>query len=266
MAILGHGTDLSLSPTLGPLVRQLGGTVRSAVDRVAQLGFESVQLDATLKGIRPRELDRSGRRDLQALIRRRGAHPTGLDCFIPAWHYTSREHGDRALAATLEAIELAGDLGRLSMSLSLPVATLSADAAHAIVEAADRHDVPLAVHAPDAIDALLQWIEAVDLPVLGAGLDPAAVLGEGRDPCEVAQQLGQRLRVARLSDLQPGTGGEGIRCAVGSGQLDVAAYRVSVDLAERRPGPVVLELRGLHAPIAAAQQASETWRNAAFSA
>jgi sugar phosphate isomerase/epimerase len=266
MAVLSHGTDLSLSPTLGPLVRQLGGTVRGAVDRLAQLGFESVQLDATLKGVRPRELDRSGRRDLHALVRRRGARAAGLDCFIPPEHYTSPEYGERALAATLEAIELAGDLGRLAVSLTLPVAALPEAVATAIVDAADRHDLRLAVHAPQELDALIQWIDAVDLPALGAGLDPAAVLATGADPCQTAQQLGARLAVARLSDRHQGTGGEGFRCAPGQGRLDLAAYRVSVDLAEQRYGPVVLELRGVNEPLAVAEQARQAWDGAAFSA
>lgn len=265
MVELSHGTDLSLAPTLGPVVRQLGGTVRRAVDRMAEAGFSAVQLDATLKGIRPRELDRSGRRDLHALVRRRGASPAGLDCFIPRSHYTSTEHGERALAATLEAIELAGDLGRLVVSLSLPIETLPTDAARAIVDAADRHDVRLAVHAPQEQHALMQWIDAVDLPALGAGLDPASALARGEDPCQIAQQLANRLTVARLSDLQADNG-EGTRCAVGSGQLDVPAYRVSVDLAERRAGPVVLELRHLTAPLAAMKQGAVRWENAAFSA
>jgi sugar phosphate isomerase/epimerase len=239
--------------------------VRGAVDRIAALGFESVQLDATLKGIRPRELDRSGRRDLHALLRRRGAHPAGLDCFIPPEHYTDVQHGERALHATLHAIELAGDLGKLAVSLTLPVATLPEAVGSAIVDHADRHDVRLAVHGEDEREALLRWIEGVDLPALGAGLAPAAVLARKEDPCQAAQQFGRRLTVARLSDWRQGPGGGGYRCPAGAGQLDLAAYRVSVDLAERRYGPVVLELRGLSAPLEAAEQSQHAWANAAFS-
>jgi len=263
MAELTHGTDLSLSPTLGPLVRELGTNVRQAVDRVAAMGFGSLQLDATLKGIRPRELSRSGRRDLHALIRRRGPLPAGLDCFIPAWHYTSLDHGERALAATLEAIELAADLGRLPVSLTLPATELAGETARTIVDAADRYDIRLAVHDGAHLDALIQWIDGVDHSGLGAGLDPAEVLATEGDPTQAAQRLAGRLTLARLGDLERGTVDSG-RCAVGDGQLDVATYRVSVDLAEKRIGPVVVELRGLHAPLAAARRAGEVWINAAF--
>jgi sugar phosphate isomerase/epimerase len=245
------------------LVRLLGGTVRSAVDRAASLGFEAVQLDATLQGIRPRELSQSGRRDLHALIRRRGAHPAGLDCFIPPAHYTSPDYGERALSATLQAIELAADLGRLPVSLTLPVQTLPTSVANAIVEAADGYSVPVAVHAEGELAALQRWLEAVDLPVLGAGLDPAAALHHELDPARAAQQLGDRLCIARLSDVHRGAGGSG-RCAPGQGQLDLTSYRVSVDLAERRRGPVVLELRGLASPLTAAEQAGQAWANASF--
>jgi sugar phosphate isomerase/epimerase len=262
MAELTHGTDLSLSPTLGPLVRLLGGTVRSALDRFAALGFESIQLDATLKGIRSRELSHSGRRDLHALVRRRGARPAGLDCFIPPKHYTSTEHGERALTATREAIELAADLGHLPVSLTLPVDELPEAVSRAIVEAADGYDVPLAVHGETEPEALSHWLEQIDLPTVGAGLDPAAALAAGADPAQAAQQLGPRLMVARLSDWEPSPSGG--RCAVGQGRLDLAAYRVSVDLAERRKGPIALELRGLNAPLAAAQQAGQRWADAAF--
>ena len=71
---------------------------------------------------------------------------------------------------------------------------------------------------------------------------------------------GKRLAVARLSDV---TGGA-LRCAVGEGELELAAYRVAVDLAPSRAGPVVLDLRGVEDPIKAARAAAAAWDNAAF--
>jgi sugar phosphate isomerase/epimerase len=261
MEPLTHGTNLALAPTLGPLLRKWGGTVQHAVDRIAQQGFASVQLDATIPTLRPRELSRSGRRDLAALLRRRGADPAGLDLFIPPWHYTSPDHGERAVHATHQAIELAADLGHLPLSLALPVPDLPDELARDLVDAADRHDVSLAVHDQAHLQEVLTWADAVDLPALGAGFDPAMALSRGEDPVQQLQQAGRRLSVARLSDLER-TGAA--RCAAGSGQLDLAAYRVSVDLAENRAGHVVLELRGLNEPLAAAQSAAEAWERATF--
>lgn len=275
MAILTHGSDLSLAPTLTPVVQATGGTVRSALERVARMGFETVQLDAALRGIRPRELNRAGRRELLSTVRRRGLRIGGLELLIPRKHYLDAHHVDRAMSATLGAIELAADLDRAPVSLSLPVRRMPAELASTIAEAADGHGVPVAVHGEDQLEALQHWLEEVDLPVLGAAVDPAPLLSRGQDPAVVAQRLGGRLNVARLSDLERGMaegsesdeggGGETVRCVPGRGELDLMAYRVALDLASSRPGPVVLDLRGLSAPMRAATEAKRAWENAAIS-
>ena len=273
MAILTHGSDLSLSPTLTPLVRTTGGTVRKAIEHAAAAGFTAIQLDAALAGIRPRELDSRARKDLLALLARRGVRPTGIDLFIPRQHYTSAQHVDRAMAATLAAIALAADLGKLPLSLALPAAKLPDELKTVLVEAADSHGIRLAIHAEDQLDALSDWITAVDLPALGAAIDPAAMLARGKNPVDVIQQLGQKLTIARLCDVERGSSpdddevaaaSEAVRCAVGSGDLDVLAYRVAADLASNRAGPVVLDLRGLAAPLQSAVAAKKQWDDAAF--
>ena len=55
----------------------------------------------------------------------------------------------------------------------------------------------------------------------------------------------------------------GERCVVGSGELDLDAYRLSVDLAPGRTGPIVLDLRSLPTPLPAATRAAEAWDDAA---
>ncbi|HEX7009165.1 MAG TPA: TIM barrel protein, partial [Phycisphaeraceae bacterium] len=239
MAILTHGSDLSLSPTLTPMVRRSGGTVQAALARLTRMGFGWVQLDATLAGIRPRELNQRARKDLLALLNRQGIQAGGIDLFIPRRHYLSSQHVDRAVAATIGAIELAADLGRLPLSLALPVQGLADDVRAALVEAADGRGVRLAVHAEDQAEALRSWVESVDLWTLGVAVDPAALLARGQDPAAYVQRWGKRLAVARLSDLEAGgVVGEGdadaagaVRCAVGQGELDLTSYRVAVDLA-----------------------------------
>lgn len=275
MAILTHGSDLSLAPTIRPIVRQNGGTVREALERLSDAGFTRVQLDAALPGVRPRDLDQRARRDLLALLARRGVGVGGVDLFIPRRHYVEAEHVDRAMAATLAAIVLAADLGRVPLSLALPVRQLSEDARKALVEAADGHGVRLAVHAEDQLDELLAWVAEVDLYVLAAALDPAAFLARGQDPASIVTRLGKRLAVARLSDISGGAEGgddaaavgdiaSGVRCAVGEGDLDVVGYRVALDLAAGRTGPVVLDLRGLENALAGAARAARVWSKAAF--
>jgi sugar phosphate isomerase/epimerase len=224
-------------------------------------GFSAVQLDATLAGTRPRELGQRARRDLLALAGRRDLRIAGVDLFLPRSHYVEDRHQDRAVGATLAAIELAADLGRVPLSVTLPITDLAPDIRAAMVQSADVHGVRLAVHAEDQPAELLQWAKAVDLPALGVALDPAAVLARSQSPPEVARQAGQYLAVARLSDLTSATA---VRCRVGDGDLDLAEYRVAVDLAPGRTGPVVLDLRGIESVLDAAIRARRAWDDAAF--
>lgn len=270
MAILTHGSDLTLAPTIGPLLPSGGGTVRGALDKLSAAEFHSVQLSAAIPGIRPRDLDKRARRDLIAMLTRQSFRLAGLDLFIPRAHFLDTAQVDRAAGAVVAAIELAADLGRVPLSVALPMVGLSDDVKHALVQAADGHGVCLAVHAEDQSKELLDWLAAVDLPALGAAIDPAVMLAAGADPVALAQRLGPRLRVARLSDAVSGsdlaseTGSS--RCVLGKGELDVIPYRVALDLAQGRLGPVVLELRGLPQPISAAAEANRQWSNAAFTA
>lgn len=261
MAILTHGSDLTLAPALRPLVPQVETTVRGALDHLSRAGFTAVQLDATLAGIRPRELDHRARRDLLALLSRHNLRLAGLDLFLPRTHYSQSDQIDRAMAATLTTVRLAADLGRVPVSLTLPVGDMTEDALGAIVESADGYSVPIAVHAEDQLDKLEEWIARVDARFLGCALDPAALLARGQDPTAIAQRWGSRLKVARLSDLSTA---DTTRRPVGQGDLDVVGYRVAVDLATKRVGPVVLDLRGCDNALQAAVRGKQAWEKAAF--
>lgn len=260
MAILTHGSDLRLAPTLKPAVAATDGTVRGALKSLAAAGFTAVQLDATLAGLRPRELSQRARKDLVALLSRQGFQIAGIDLFLPRDHFVETQHVDRAMMAALAAIELAADLGRVPVSVALPVAQLADDVKRALVEAADGRSIRLAVHAEDQLDALAAWLDAVDMPALGAAIDPAALIARGEKAVKTTQRFGKRLAVARLSDATAGA----LRCPPGEGELDIAAYRVTLDLAPGRSGPVVLDLRNLQDPLAAAGSTKATWEEAAF--
>lgn len=260
MSILTHGSDLRLAPTIRPLVTAGDGTVRTALTQLAKLEFQSVQLDATLPGIRPRELSQRARKDLIALLARQNLQLAGLDLFLPRQHFTEAEHIDRAMSAALAAIELAADMGRVPVSLALPLSEVKDEIKSTLIEAADGRGIQLAIHAEDELDALAAWLDANDLRALGAGIDPAALLARGQKAVRSTQRFAKRLTVARLSDLTSGA----LRCAIGEGELDIAAYRITLDLAAGRTGPVVLDLRGLEAPLAAAETAKKAWDQAAF--
>lgn len=274
MAILTHGSDLTLAPTIKPVVKQTDGTLRTAVDRLVKLGFRSIQLDATLPGIRPRDLNERARKDLAALFTRAGASISGLDFFIPTRHFVDTDQLDRAVSAATAAIALAADLGRVPVSIALPMGSMSEEIGRALIEAADGRGVRLAVHAEPHIDKLLAWVDRVDIPALGIALDPAASLAHGQNPVDVVSMLGKRLAVARLCDISgadidsqrdnDSVTAAGIRCEVGEGDLDVVAYRIALDLAAGRSGPIVLDVRGMENPLNAAAKAAKVWGKAAF--
>ena len=91
-----------LAPTLGPLAELLAP--RSVFDRLSELGYRYVQLSAAQPGLRPRELDKSARRDLLATLRRREMSPAGVDLWIPPDHFLASATVDRAAEAVVEAI------------------------------------------------------------------------------------------------------------------------------------------------------------------
>ena len=262
MAILTHGSDLQLAPALRPLVRPAQGGVRLAIERIAAAGFSRVQLDAALPGIRPRELDKRARKDLLALVGRHGMTVAGLDLFIPRKDFLTADRVDRATSAVLGAIEFAADLGRIPLHLPLPAKALAEDLKATFIDAADGRGIALAVHAEDQLDDLAAWVDDVDLPCLGMSVDPAALLAAGLNPVDLVHQHAKRLTGARLSDVS--IGDSTTRCAIGEGELDVVAYRVALDLATRRHGGVVLDLRNVEQPLRAAAAARDTWDDAAF--
>ncbi len=262
MAILTHGRDLNLAPTIGPIVKQTDKTVRGALNALVGAGFTSVQLDATLPGIRPRELSSRSRQDLLALLTRRNVRLAGLDMFVPRTHFLQSDQLERAVEAILAGIALAADLGRVPLSIALPVKDLDDDIKHILVDAADGRSIRLAVHAEDQLEKLMQWVNLVDLPALGCAIDPAAVLNNSQDTVACVQRLGKTLAVARLSDVNIATG---LRCPIGGGDLDTVAYRVMLDLATNRTGPVVLDLRGHEDALSSTVVSKAAWDSAAFS-
>ena len=59
------------------------GAAAAALERLAAAGVRRVQLSASQVTLRPRELDRSGRRDLLILLRRLELSAGGLDAWVP---------------------------------------------------------------------------------------------------------------------------------------------------------------------------------------
>lgn len=244
-----------------------GGVARGLIDWAHAAGFRAVQLNAAQPGIRPRELDRSGRRELAALLRRNDMACAGLDLWIPPEHFRDSARSDRAVEAVIGALELAWELAGLAgggkratgrveipaVCLTLP-AQCPSEVIAAIGDAAARCGVRVADHAWP-----LREPAADTGPWIGVGIDPAAVLGAGEDPSALAARLGDRIAAARFSDIAA-AGPTAGRVAPGGGQgrLDVLAYGVSL-AAAGYGGWTVLDLRGVADQSAAATTAREAW-------
>jgi sugar phosphate isomerase/epimerase len=191
------------------------------------MGFRAVQLSAAQPGLRPRELDRSGRRELLARLRMLRLPAAGLDLWIPPGHFVDPAWVDRAVATVAGAVELAADLGRCPVSLAFPGLDL-ASGPIPIVEAISEHALRFGVRLADhAVPPAIASPDAAPSPSLGAGIDPAAWLGRGEDPVAAVAKYARHLVTVRVCE---------------DPRLDVEAYRQALGTAGYR-GPVVVDLR-----------------------
>jgi sugar phosphate isomerase/epimerase len=227
-----------------------GRSAREAIEGAARVmtggAQRFVQLDATMPTLRPRELDRSGRRDLAALLKRSGVLASGLDLFIPAEHFGQSATVERAIGAVRSALELIADLAALGaieasgrvLSLTLPEKPVES-AVSALGEAAADRAIQIADFASPP--------RSRAVPAIAPGVDAAASLAAGADPGVLIAKLAPAS--VRLSDWS----GES-RVEVGSGRLDVPAFAAAVGVAGVR-APVVIDTRGLSDPAAGARAA-----------
>jgi sugar phosphate isomerase/epimerase len=241
--------------------RPWGSDARSGIRWLSASGVRRVQLNGAASGTRPRDLDRSARRDLAATLRREELGFTGLDLWVPSEHFIEPTRSDRALGAALSAAEMCAEIGALlgerspCLSVALP-ADCPRDVTDALSAAAESSGILIADHAWPWDRARL----AGDGPI-GVGLDPVAPIIGGEDPALVAARAGSRLFSARLSDVSSSGGGGGAGRAPAGGpgsRLDVLTYRAAlVTIGYERD--VVVDLRGLTDPAAGLAQAMESW-------
>ncbi len=257
IAVAMSGIDSGV-PALSALAPG-GERVRALLAWLSASGARGVRVDATMAGIRPRELDRSGRRDLGAILRRTELAFAGVDLFIPPEHFVKPDTADRAVSGVLGAVDLAADLSGLafgaivtrlasgtptSVSVVLPP-KLPPDIRAAIADHAASRNVRVANQAWPIEDQ-----SPLHEHTLGIGLDPATVLAFGADPVALAATLGSRLACARLSDIAGAAVIGGGRVPPGSGRLDALAYLATLTTVGYQ-GFVVQDLHGLRDPTAA---------------
>lgn len=221
---------------------------RAVIEWASGLGFRALHLDASAPGLRPRELDRSARRDLAATLKRNGIGFTGLDLWIPPAHYEDAARSDRALDALGGAITLAGELGslmclgglggvggvgRVAVCVTLP-AGLDGSLRGAIGERGEREGVVIEEYGATEPGAIV--------PPLAPGFDSARAILRGEEPGEAFARVASRLRSIRLNDADD-TG----RRPLGRGRVDLDAM-LALHATLTPSLPIVTDLRGLHDP------------------
>jgi sugar phosphate isomerase/epimerase len=227
-------------------------SVRRQVEWAGTQAFAGVVIDATHPESRPRDLDRSARRDLAALLRRVELRAAGVELWIPQEHFRSSDHLERALQAVQGACSLAADLASLTsgdavVHLQLP-ATPFADAIEALADASQRLGVRIADYAWPVTS------EFDPAGLVGLGLDPAAVLTSGADPVQAVLENAQSLIAARLSDVSRSG-----PTVPGAGRLDLHGYIGAVSTTIPS-SPIILDLRGVPDPLAGAESLADSWR------
>ncbi len=223
-------------------------SVRDWIEWTADQGFRGVALDGMAAGARARDLGRGARRDLASLLRRRELSFLGVDLWIPAAHFASPEHQDRAFAATIGAIELARDLATLNGDAD-PVLSVCFPAADDLVI---RKEIDDAAMGAGVMCANHAWPFALE-DGANIGLDPATVLLAGQDPATELLRCAGKLGCVRLSDAD-----QSGRAAVGSGRLEIDAFRMAMMGVNWRR-PLLIDVRGLADGGAAAKDALRRW-------
>lgn len=242
-----------------------GTDARGMIAWVASRGFRSIQLDAALAGIRARELDRSGRRDLAALLKRSGLGFSGLDLWIPSDHFAHATQADRAVAAVTGACELAAELAVLMNGSGRVVAVdLGSAPTPGVIESlsvfAQREGVEIADHRWPREQAGSQSRDGGAGFGMCIGVDPAAIIASGADPATEVSRLAAAPAQARLSDLS-GAG----RTLAGKGRLDRPGYEAAL-FTRGYARPVIVDTRGLPMQEAAKLQPSSARTSSGISA
>ena len=217
------------------------GDVREQIAWVRSRGVEAVHLNAAAPGVRARDLDRSGRRDLAAVLRRSGLRLGGVDLWIPPEHFADPAQVDRAMASLMATLELTGEAGQLVngsadgsvVGVVLPGA-LAADHLATLAGHAERTGARIADHALP--------------PRQAAGPIGRArsrrLSGDRHRPGDFAARHARGMFAARLSDVSRMVGGGRVPVGSRDGSLDATAYAVALSTGGF-DGHLAIDLRGL---------------------
>lgn len=225
-----------------------------------RVGYAAVQLNAAAPGLRARELDRSARRGVATSVKRMGLTVSGLDLWIPPEHFASGEHADRAVSATLAALEWCADLmamsgsgGRGVLAVALP-RPVPGDVRAALIAGAEKWGPTIADHAWPSEEVAVAAIEG-GMP-MGVGIDPAAILAAGLEPVACVNGCAGKVVSARLSDLS--ASGRTVPGRAGA-RLDLLDYAAAL-ATSGFGGALVADLRQVRSPVEGSEESIRVWR------
>lgn len=231
---------------------QAWGSTPDAVAWVRDQRVRGLTLDAGRPDCRARDLGRSARRDLGAMLRRTEVELAGIDLFIPPEHYTDPAKCERAFETVQQTAMLAVELSRLVGGRSRPVVSITLPVSlpqherHSLTAVFEKYGAIGADHTPGA-PAPSAW--------LGTGIDPAACFLANADPAKLATEPG--VVALRLSNLNA-TG----RCPVNAegGRLELLAYTGATLTSDLRW--ITADTRGVGDPMRGVKAAVHAWREA----
>ncbi len=215
--------DSDSRPLLAATIAPLGLPPRDALAFLSKIGIRGAAISATDRSTRPRELDRSARRDLVACMGRLELHCAAVDCFLPVAHFLDPAEVDRATSAAIGAIELAAEIASLegrkglgTVVLPLPASeeALFQATADAIAQASQHHGVRVAQPSADPTSVRAPFLVAID---------PAQVLASGNDPLSITLAAVGKIGAVRIVDLLR-SGNRGPIGEPQEAQLDLHAF------------------------------------------
>jgi sugar phosphate isomerase/epimerase len=198
-----------LTPLLtGIHIGDLALGVRRGAECARAFGLSTVQFDGVGE-IHPRELARSGRREVVHLLARNGLELAALGVHSPQG-LANAEENNRLVPAIAEQCALARDLGTRVVAVHVgriaddsrdPARAAIAEALGDVLRAAEANGVVIAAEAgaesPKAIKEFLQGRGRESLRVC---IDPGALATRGWSPVEAVRILGPHLSHAYLRD------------------------------------------------------------------
>ena len=183
-------------------------------------------------------------------------------------HFNDGRQCQRAVDALLEVIELARDLGGITVSTSLPDQSENDEYLKIHDAVADRADACSILIADfghswknnntDNSQNKKNELSNNDNPpstmeMIGCGIDPAMELMKDNNPANQILKIGNKLTGIRFSDSDGAN-----RVEPGLGKLDIPTFQIALVTANYT-NPVIVDTRGLSNPESAAKHAPSRW-------